>query len=84
METRIRGFSDEKGRHANSAKKNKKVEVLPSLHLDVKDPDEVGPLWVVFNQTGDAAAPLAPAGVAVGCEHLDHGGGQRLWRSTKC
>lgn len=64
--------------------KKKTMKVLPSLHLDVKDPDEVRPLWVVFNQTGDAAAPLAPAGVAVRCEHLDHGGGQRLWRSRQC
>lgn len=65
-------------------KKLKASKVLLPLHLDVKDSDEVGPLWVIFNQTGDAAALLAPAGVAVRCEHLDHGGGQRLWRQRKC
>lgn len=41
--------------------------------LEVKDPDEVGPHGVVFHQTGDAAAPLAPVKAAVRCEHLDHG-----------
>lgn len=58
--------------------RTKNIGSFLSLHLDVKDPDEVGPLWVVFNQTGDAAASLAPSGVAVRCEHLDHGGGQSL------
>lgn len=45
---------------------------LLSSYLDVKDPDEVGSLGVVFDQTGDAAAFLVPAGVPIGCEHLDH------------
>lgn len=46
------------------------AEVLSS-YLDVKDPDEVGSLRVVFDQTGHAAAFLVPAGVSVCCEHLD-------------
>lgn len=39
---------------------------------DVKDPDKVGSLRVVFDQTGYTAAFLVPAGVPVCCEHLDH------------
>lgn len=48
--------------------------------LDVKHSDEVGPLGVVFDQTGHAAAFLVPAAVPVCCEHLDHCRGQRLRR----
>lgn len=45
---------------------------LFSSYLNIKDPDEVGSQGVVLDQTGDAAAFLVPAGVSIGCEHLDH------------
>lgn len=40
--------------------------------LDVKHSDEVGPLRVVFDQTGHSTAPLHPAAVPVCAVHLDH------------
>lgn len=48
--------------------------------LNVKHSDEVGPLRVVLDQTGHAAASLVPAAVPVRREHLDHCRGQRLRR----
>ena len=47
-------------------------------HPDVKDPDEVGPLRVVFDQTGDSTAPLHPAAAPVCAVHLDHRRAQSL------
>lgn len=40
--------------------------------LDVKHSDEVGPLWVVFDQTGDSTASLHPAAAPLGHVDLDH------------
>lgn len=54
-----------------------------STDLDVQDPDEVGSLRVVFDQTGHAAASLVPAGVPISCEHLDHCWRQRLERGKQ-
>ena len=39
-------------------------------HLYVEDPDEVGPLWIVFDQTGHTATALGPARVPLGRVHL--------------
>lgn len=47
-------------------------------HLDVKDPDEVGPLGVVLDQAGHPTAPLHPVGAPISSIHLDHGRAQRL------
>ena len=41
-------------------------------YLEVNDPDEVGSLRVVFDQTGHPAAFLAPARVPICYEHLGH------------
>lgn len=48
------------------------VIILGFTYPDVKYSDEIGSLGVVFDQTGHATAFLAPAGVPVCCEHLDH------------
>lgn len=40
--------------------------------LDVKHSDEVGPLWVVFDQAGHSTAPLYPAAAPVCAVDLDH------------
>lgn len=40
--------------------------------LYVKYSDEVGPLWVVFDQAGHSTAPLHPATAPVCAVHLDH------------
>lgn len=51
------------------------VQLLLKHHLtvpDVEDPDEVGSLGVVFDQTGHAAASLGPGQVPICREHLDH------------
>lgn len=47
-------------------------------HLDVEHPDKVGPLWVVFDQTGHSAAPLHPAAAPVCAVDLDHRRAQSL------
>lgn len=45
--------------------------------LDVEHSDEVGPLGVVFDQTGHSAAPLQPRAAAIRRIDLDHGRAQR-------
>lgn len=52
-------------------------------HLDVEHSDEVGPLWVVFDQTGHSTAPLQPAAAPVCSVHLDHRWTQSLNEDDK-
>lgn len=49
-----------------------------AAHLDVEDPDEVGPLGVILDQAGHPTAPLHPAGAPVSSIHLDHSRAQCL------